>query len=62
MKLLYKFFLAFFITNIALVGLMLIFISVNFSSSFNTFVAQTEDQHIADVKSQLIDHYRQHNS
>lgn len=60
MKLFYKLFLAFFITNITLVGLMLAVISVNFSFGFKNFVVGAENKHIAHVKLQLIDHYRQH--
>lgn len=60
MKLLHKFFLAFFVTNVVLVGLMLVLITVNFSTSFNDFVTQTETQDVANAKRQLITLYQQH--
>lgn len=56
-KLIHKFFLAFFITNIALVGLMFVFIYMTFSSGFNDFVEQEETNHVAMVKRQLIELY-----
>ena len=56
-KLIHKFFLAFFITNIALVGLMFVFIYMTFSSGFNDFVEQEETKHVAMVKHQLIELY-----
>lgn len=56
-KLIHKFFLAFFITNISLVGLMFVFIYMTFSSGFNNFVEQEEKKHVAMVKQQLIEFY-----
>ena len=57
MKLIHKFFLAFFITNITLVGLMFVFIYLNFSAEFNRFVEKAEKQHVANVKQKLIQFY-----
>tara|TARA_R110002012_G_scaffold261547_1_gene443466 strand:- start:379 stop:1848 length:1470 start_codon:yes stop_codon:yes gene_type:complete len=57
MKLIHKFFLAFFITNIILVGLMFIFIYMTFSSGFNNYVEQEEKKHVASVKQQLTEFY-----
>lgn len=62
MKLLYKFFFAFFITNLSLVALMLVLIAVNLSSGFNDFVTAAENKHLADSKQQLISLYKQQNS
>lgn len=62
MKLLYKFFFAFFITNLILVGGILILITVNLSSGFNDFVRSTETQHLSDTKLQLISVYQQNNN
>ena len=62
MKLIHKFFLAFFITNITLVGLMFVFIYMNFASEFNNFVEKEEQQHLANVKQQLAKVYSQYNS
>ena len=62
MKLLHKFFLAFFITNVTLVGLVLVLIALNFSSGFNEFVTEAEDKHVAEAKQQLIVLYQQSNS
>ena len=56
-KLIHKFFLAFFITNITLVGLMFVFIYMNFSSEFNNFVKQEEHKHLSQVKVQLVQLY-----
>ena len=56
-KLIHKFFLAFFITNITLVGLMFMFIYMNFSSEFNNFVEQEEHKHLSEVKVQLVQLY-----
>jgi two-component system sensor histidine kinase BaeS len=56
-KLIHKFFLAFFITNILLVGLMFGFIYMNFSAEFNDFVQKAEQKHVANVKQKLIKHY-----
>jgi two-component system sensor histidine kinase BaeS len=56
-KLIHKFFLAFFITNITLVGLMFVFIYMTFSSGFNRFVEQEENKQLARVKAQLIELY-----
>jgi two-component system sensor histidine kinase BaeS len=61
-KLLHKFFLAFFITNLALVGLMLTLIAGVFSSDFNDFIAQKEAEHVANSKSQLIELYQKFHS
>jgi two-component system sensor histidine kinase BaeS len=56
-KLLHKFFLAFFITNIILVGLMFVFIYMNFAAEFNQFVEQEEQKHVVEVKQQLVQLY-----
>jgi len=53
-KLIHKFFLAFFITNISLVGMMFVFIYMNFATEFNDFVEQEEQKHVARVRQQLI--------
>lgn len=53
MKLLHKFFLAFFITNLAIVGLLMGLIASNLSSDFNEFVYQAENQHIENTRQQL---------
>ncbi|WP_258546872.1 ATP-binding protein [Psychromonas sp. B3M02] len=58
MKLIHKFFLAFFITNITLVGVMLVFIYINFTKDFNHFIDQQEQKHFSEVKQQLIDIYK----
>lgn len=57
MKLIHKFFLAFFATNITLVGLMFVFIYMNFSTEFNSFVEKEEHKHLSDVKQQLVQLY-----
>ncbi|MDO7083468.1 ATP-binding protein [Pseudocolwellia sp. AS88] len=57
MKLIHKFFLAFFATNITLVGLMFVFIYLNFSTEFNSFVEKEEHKHLSDVKQQLTQLY-----
>jgi len=62
LKLLYKFFFAFFITNLTLVGLLLVLIAVNLSAGFNDFVTAVENKHLADTKQQLISIYQQKNS
>ena len=62
MKLLYKFFFAFFITNLTLVGLIILLIAVNLSSDFNDFVMKAENKHFADTKLQLINLYTQQKS
>ncbi|MBU2877660.1 ATP-binding protein [Aliiglaciecola lipolytica] len=59
MKLIHKFFLAFFITNITLVGLMFVFIYMNFAAEFNRFVEQEEQKHVVEVKQQLVQFYTQ---
>lgn len=41
---------------------MVALVSVNFSSGFNNFVNETENQNFTDSKSRLIEHYRQHKS
>ena len=41
---------------------MLAMIAINFSSDFNDFVTEAEDQHIVDAKRQLIALYQQNNS
>ncbi len=56
-KLIHKFFLAFFITNITLVGLMLAFIYMSFTVEFNSFVEKEEHQHLSEVKLQLVKLY-----
>ena len=56
-KLIHKFFLAFFITNIILVGLMFVFIYSNFAAEFNHFVEQEEQKHVVEVKQQLVQLY-----
>ena len=57
MKLIHKFFLAFFITNIILVGLMFGFIYTSFTDEFNRFVEKAEKKHVANVKQKLITYY-----
>ena len=57
MKLLHKFFLAFFITNLAIVGLLMGLITSNLSSDFNEFVYQAENKHIETTKQQLASLY-----
>ncbi|MFT7009906.1 MAG: two-component system sensor histidine kinase BaeS [Colwellia sp.] len=57
MKLIHKFFLAFFATNITLVGLMFVFIYMNFSTEFKSFVEKEEHKHLSDVKQQLVQLY-----
>jgi two-component system sensor histidine kinase BaeS len=56
-KLIHKFFLAFFATNITLVGLMFVFIYMNFSTEFKSFVEKEEHKHLSDVKQQLVQLY-----
>jgi len=53
LKLLHKFFLAFFITNLAIVGLLMGLITSNLSSDFNEFVYQAENKHIESTRQQL---------
>lgn len=62
MKLLQKLFLSFFITNICLAGLIIGLISLNFSSGFNEFIVNSENQQIAKIKQQLIELYQRHNN
>jgi len=62
MKLIHKFFLAFFITNITLVGLMFAFIYMNFSVEFNHFVEKEEHKHLNEVKQQLVSLYSEFGS
>ena len=57
MKLIHKLFLAFFITNLILVGLMFAFLYMSFATGFNHFVEQEEKKHIAHVKQQLTELY-----
>ena len=57
MKLLHKFFLAFFITNLAIVGLLMGLITSNLSSDFNEFVYQAENKHIESTRQQLANLY-----
>ncbi|MEI8657240.1 hypothetical protein [Vibrio sp. Hal054] len=59
MKLIHKFFLAFFVTNIALVGVMFGFLYMSFSTGFNDFVEQQEKNHVASIKYQLTEFYRE---
>jgi len=61
-KLKHKFFLAFFITNITLVGMMLVFIYLNFTTEFNHFVEKQEQKHFIKVKKQLTQFYKKANS
>jgi len=61
-KLKHKFFLAFFITNITLVGMMLVFIYLNFTTEFNHFVEKQEQKHFIKVKKQLTQFYTKANS
>lgn len=58
-KLIHKFFLAFFVTNIALVGVMFGFLYMSFSTGFNDFVEQQEKNHVASIKYQLTEFYRE---
>jgi len=60
--LLYKFFIAFFVTNLILVGVMLLLITVNLSSGFNDFVRASEQKHLEDTTKQLIRLYQRNNS
>lgn len=53
MKLIHKFFFAFFVTNTCLVGLLFLFIYISFISDFDDFVKQAEQAHVARVKQQL---------
>lgn len=62
MKLIHKFFLAFFITNITLVGLMFSFIYINFATDFNRFVEKEEQKHVIGIKQQLLSFYAENNS
>ncbi|MEP4888918.1 MAG: ATP-binding protein [Aliiglaciecola sp.] len=62
MKLIHKFFLAFFVTNIILVGLLFVFIYSNFSSEFNQFIEQEEQKHVVEVKQQLLQIYSEFDS
>ncbi|MDP5057347.1 MAG: hypothetical protein NWP51_10805, partial [Marinomonas hwangdonensis] len=62
MKLIHKFFFAFFIASMALVGLMFVFIYLTFSTGFNQFIEQEEQKHVDAVKQQLIELYSQSNS
>ncbi|MGJ8580722.1 MAG: ATP-binding protein, partial [Psychromonas sp.] len=62
MKLIHKFFLAFFITNITLVGVMFVFIYLNFTTEFNHFVEKQEQKHFSEVKQQLTQFYAKANS
>lgn len=61
-KLIHKFFLAFFITNITLVGAMFVFIYLNFTTEFNHFVEKQEQKHLSEVKLHLTQFYAKANS
>lgn len=58
MKLIYKFFLAFFVTNIAFVVVMFASLYISFSTSFNDFVEQEEKLHVIRMKFQLVTLYQ----
>ena len=62
MKLIYKFFLAFFVTNVTIVSVLLILIVFSLSSGFNDFVSEAENEHVESSKEQLIATYRQNNN
>jgi two-component system sensor histidine kinase BaeS len=62
LKLLHKFFLAFFITNLAIVGLLMSLITSNLSSDFNEFVYQAENKHIKNTQAQLASLYQSQGS
>ena len=62
MKLLYKFFLAFFVSSLAIVILLLVLIATNLSSGFNDFVGEAENKHIESTKQQLISIYQRYGS
>nr|WP_252728287.1 ATP-binding protein [Alteromonas sp. C1M14] len=51
--------MAFFVTNIALVGVMFGFLYMSFSTGFNDFVEQQEKNHVASIKYQLTEFYRE---
>ncbi|WP_157601267.1 ATP-binding protein [Psychromonas ossibalaenae] len=62
MKLLHKFFLAFFISNLAVVILLLTAISLSLSSDFNELVNKAEDKHLQETLTQLSTSFQQSNS
>lgn len=62
MKLIHKFFVAFFVTSMALVGLMFVFMYLTFSVGFNDFVEKEEQKHVQAVKQHLIAYYQESNS
>ncbi|WP_051303260.1 ATP-binding protein [Psychromonas aquimarina] len=62
MKLLHKFFLAFFVSNLAVVVLLLTAISLSLSSDFNKLVNETEDKHLQETIGQLRTLYQQSSS
>ncbi|MEO9653519.1 ATP-binding protein [Marinomonas sp.] len=61
MKLIHKFFIAFFVTSMVLVGLMFVFIFITFSTGFNQFVEKEEQKHLERVKQQLVLFYKSAN-
>lgn len=58
MKLIHKFFLAFFVTNIAFVGVMFASLYISFSTGFHDFVEQEEKMHVIRMKYQLVTLYQ----
>ncbi len=62
MKLRYKFFLAFFVTNLTIVILLLVSIGMNLSSGFSDFVYEIEKKHVKDSITQLVPIYQRNNS
>lgn len=62
MKLIHKFFVAFFVTSMVLVSLMFVFMYLTFSTGFNHFVEKEEQKHVQTVKQHLIDYYQESKS
>jgi len=62
LKLFYKFFFAFCLTSFAAVGLMLLLITINLSTSFNNFVHDAEHKQIVDLKSRITTYYQDNGS
>lgn len=58
MKLIHKFFLAFFLTNFSIVIFLLTAVVISLSSDVNDFVNKTEDKHVKKSIESLIDFYR----
>jgi two-component system, OmpR family, sensor histidine kinase BaeS len=62
LKLFYKFFFAFCLTSFVAVGLMLLLITINLSTSFNNFVHDAEHKQIVDLKSRITAYYQENGS